>query len=428
MTPESVYFLKVNIAIALFYIFYRLFFKKDTFFRWRRGTLLCLFLISLSYPFLNLQEWIKTQESIIQAANLYILMGLPTQIFKSGTMPTENIPPFLSYIIHIYWIGVIILFARLLLQFICIIRLHFQCRTKIIQDIQVHLLNQAKGPFSFFQWIFIHPSSHTEDELNKILTHERGHVSQKHSIDIIVSELICIACWFNPFAWLIKQEVRGNLEYMADNYVLEKGHGYKSYQYYLLRLAQRNAGTSLSNNFNALSLQSRIQMMNKRRSKEIEKAKYLLLLPFTLSLIIISNIEMMTRTIKEITGEITEESVFETVEQMPEFPGGATALLNYLAHNIKYPREAQENGDQGRVIIEMCIDREGQVDKVKVVKGICPTLDNEALRVVKNMPKWNPGLQRGKKVAVKYTVPISFRLEPSPPENRANQTPATSLS
>ena len=99
--------------------------------------------------------------------------------------------------------------------------------------------------FSFFHWIFIYPQAHPQNELSEILTHEGTHARQRHSIDVIISELMCIACWFNPFMWLMKREVRNNLEYMADNRVLEAGHDSKSYQYHLLGLAHQKSAITL---------------------------------------------------------------------------------------------------------------------------------------------------------------------------------------
>lgn len=107
----------------------------------------------------------------------------------------------------------------------------------------------------------------------------------------------------------------------------------------------------------------------------------------------------------------TEHQIFTVVEEMPQFPGGETALLQYLARSVKYPVIAQENGIQGRVIVSFTINRDGKVVDPEVVRGVDPSLDREALRVINAMPAWKPGKQRGKPVRVKYTVPINFRLQ-----------------
>ncbi|MDY4149365.1 MAG: energy transducer TonB [Paludibacteraceae bacterium] len=110
--------------------------------------------------------------------------------------------------------------------------------------------------------------------------------------------------------------------------------------------------------------------------------------------------------------EEEEEVVFVVVETMPEFPGGQQALFKYLSENVKYPVIAQENGIQGRVICQFVVNKDGAIVDVEVVRsGGDPSLDKEAMRVIKSMPKWNPGKQRGKAVRVKYTVPVNFRLQ-----------------
>lgn len=106
-----------------------------------------------------------------------------------------------------------------------------------------------------------------------------------------------------------------------------------------------------------------------------------------------------------------ENKVFDVVEQMPSFPGGQSALMQYLANNIKYPVVAQENGVQGRVVVSFVVERDGSITDVQVVRSVDPSLDREAQRVVKSMPKWIPGKQNGQAVRVKYNVPVSFRLQ-----------------
>ncbi|OAV73066.1 hypothetical protein Barb7_03006 [Bacteroidales bacterium Barb7] len=109
--------------------------------------------------------------------------------------------------------------------------------------------------------------------------------------------------------------------------------------------------------------------------------------------------------------EESEQQIFTVVEKMPEFPGGQAALLKFLATSIKYPVIAQENGIQGRVTVSFVVNKDGSVVDAEVVRGVDPSLDKEALRVVGIMPKWSPGEQRGKPVRVKYTVPVTFRLQ-----------------
>ena len=467
MTPELAYFLKINVGIIVFYIFYRLFFYKDTFFHWRRTALLCFLGVSLFYPMLNLQEWVKAHEPMVVIADLYATTLLPEVVFEETITPTHtNWQEFATNSLSIiYFCGVILLFIRFIMQLTSIILLRIQCKVTEIQGVRVQILNKASGPFSFFHWIFVHPESHTQEELAEILTHEQTHAHQLHSADIMFSELICIACWFNPFIWLMKREIRNNLEYMADQRVLQTGYDYKVYQYHLLGLAHNKAAATLYNSFNVLPLKNRIKMMNKKRTKEIRRTKYLLFLPLAALLLIISNIEAVARTTKNFareviqtveksteqvtkaTGQIPEQAtveevtipkeipadiditdkdpsaimqkvnteddddIFDVVEEMPVFPGGQTGLMEFIAKNLRYPVKAQKEGIQGRVIARFIVEKDGSVSNLAVARRSASSeLDAEAIRVLSTMPKWTPGKQRGKEVRVKYTVPIAFRL------------------
>lgn len=231
-------FLKINVAIALFYAFYRLFFYKDTFFTWRRTVLLCFFAISAIVPLFNIQNWVEQQEPMVAMADLYATVVLPELTLTLTPQTETDWKQLLTAGIDIaYWIVVALLAARFLVQLTGILRLGRRCPTQKIDDTTVHLLPRPEGPFSFFHWIFVYPGAHTDEELHEILTHERTHARQWHSIDVMIGELACIACWFNPFAWLMKREIRTNLEYMADEKVLETGHDSRTYQYHLLGLS-----------------------------------------------------------------------------------------------------------------------------------------------------------------------------------------------
>ena len=478
MTPELAYFLKINVAIALFYVFYRLFFCKDTFFKWRRTALLCFFGISLLYPMLNIQEWIKVHEPIVAMADFYATVLLPEHTIEASPEVAIDWQKALTiFITVIYWSGVIVLTIQFLMQLGSILQLHFRCPKTILQGVRVHLLPKESSPFSFLHWIFVHSESHTALELSEIITHEATHVRQLHSLDVLFSECMCIICWFNPFVWLLKREVKSNLEYMADNQVLEKGYDSKTYQYHLLGLTYHKAAAKLTNSFNVLPLKNRIKMMNKRKSPEIKRAKYLVFLPLAALLMLVSNIEVVARTTKEFAKEVLNDTqtqpvitqtevisqldspstvatvathpnqksstkvnfvlgsdskqdstVLISVEQMPEFPGGSPALMKYLSQNIKYPAEAQAARKEGRIIVSFVVKKDGSLDDIKIVRGVDPALDQEAKRVIAAMPKWTPGKQKGKAVNVKYTVPLMFRLPPEPETPPAEEIKASDLS
>ena len=444
MTPEFAYFLKVNVAFILLYAFYRLFFYKDTFFKLRRTILLAFFGVSLLYPLMNIQDWVREQEPMVEVIQMY------SAILPETTITPDNVPEtnwhdlLLSGVSYLYWGGVIALLLRFLVQLSSILLLARRSEVALIRNVRVHLLSKPAGPFSFFRLVFLHPDSHSEKEIDEIL-------NQWHSIDVIICELVCIICWVNPFVWLLKREVRHNLEYLADDTVLESGYDSRSYQYHLLGLAHTNrSATSLSNNFNMLHLKNRISMMNKKRSRSIGKTKYLIFIPVVGVLLILSNVDASARITDELTEStfadvllpeailpfpfagdaspaekreeyvLSEEGIeavkrarnqiFTVVEVMPEFPGGQGALLKFLATNVRYPESAVKNGIEGRVSCSFVVGKDGAISEAEVIRGVSPELNEEALRVINSMPVWSPGKQRGEAVNVKYTVPVTFRL------------------
>lgn len=400
MTPEFAYLLKVNVAFVLFYAFYRLFFYKDTFFKLRRAILLAFFGLALFYPLLNIQDWVRQQEPIADVIYMYSAM-LPEATAKADAAASVDWYGWLlGSLGFIYWGIVAFLCGRFLVQLSSILWLAHTSERVVIHETPVYALRKAAGPFSFFRMVFLHPESHSDKETDEILTHECTHVSQWHSIDVILSEMMCMACWFNPFVWLLKREVRHNLEYLADNTVIQSGYDSKSYQYHLLGLAHHQSLTTLYNSFNVLHLKNRIMMMNKKRSPGIVRTKYLIFIPLVGILMLLSNIEAVARLTVRLANEATvsnamvtatdvssksremNEQVFTVVEKMPSFPGGDAELLKYIATNIKYPKESQDNGEQGRVICSFIVGRDGSVNNPEVLRGVTPLLNEEAVRVI----------------------------------------------
>nr|WP_295287546.1 M56 family metallopeptidase [uncultured Prevotella sp.] len=300
----AIYLIKINVALMLLYGFYRLTVSRDTFFGLRRLTLWLIYAVALMAPALNLEYWVRDTPTMASMANVYADTFYPVVVVKAQA-PSLT---WMDMLLGIYWAGVAVLSLRLVWQLFSIIRLAVISRKQEVEGIMVHLLRGEGSPFSFFRWVFMYPSSLDGKQLHEVMVHECTHVSGLHSLDTLFSELFSIACWFNPFAWLMKQEVRMNLEYLADESVLSDGNARKSYQYHLLGLAYRqpSESTKIANNFNLLPLKKRIKMMNKRRTSEIGKAKYLLFAPLAGALLMVSNIETVAREIGEQIPEVAE--------------------------------------------------------------------------------------------------------------------------
>lgn len=508
-SQEVIYFLKVNGAFVLFYAFYRLFFYKDTFFKLRRALLLAFFALAFLYPLMNLQEWVKEQPPMAGMIRLYSAILLPEITVEAARPAIDWLLLLERGAACVYLGGVGWLAVRFFLQLGSILRLAHISKKTCLQGVPVYILAKPAGPFSFFRMIFLYPAPYSEDEISEMLAHEKTHVAEGHSIDVMLSELASILCWVNPFVWLLKREVRYNLEYLADNTVIRSGYDSKSYQYHLLGLAHHApAAANLYNSFHVLPLKNRIHMMNKKRSRGIGRTKYLAFIPLVALLMLLSNIEAVARIPLalsnplavsqqiEVKAKVVDESgepliataivvsnssvgtvadengcftlkvpadvvlrfsypgkaqreiaakniaenmkivlasasgsragkvepvvasaedpsdpIYQVVDQMPQFPGGDFALLEYVAKNVKYPQDAHKAGVQGRVICEFVVAKDGRVTDAKIFHGVHPSLDAEALRVIRSFPVWTPGSVDGEPVRVRFTVPIIFRLQ-----------------
>ena len=479
----TMYLLKLNLALIVLFGFYKLMFSGDTFFSLRRATLIGMCLVAMLVPGLNCSYWINKSVGMVSMANEYAAIVLPTVTVTPGGGGSIG---WETTAMTIYTMVACLFLLRFFWQLVSIVRLRNKCRTTDINGTKVYLLESDEGPFSFFNWIFINPTKHNRQETDEIMTHELAHCRQLHSIDVLFTELFAIVFWANPFVWLLKREVRLNLEYLADNNVLAGGTDSKKYQYHLLGLAYRKNVATISNNFNVLPLKKRIKMMNKKRTKRIAKVKYVLYIPLAAALLVVSNIETVARDIanvakampmakasvkqekmvdlsfsnkatvavesrknvqsteaierkdnkmevqvdnrnsemsaqkvEETTEVANEESaekgpkkspkkVYDYIEDMPTFNGN---LNQWLLLNMKYPVEAMNKKEQGKVIVQFIVSENGEVSEPKIIRSVSPAIDKEACRVVLAMPKWTPGKLKGKPVAVRYMLPISFRLQ-----------------
>jgi len=440
MNDALMYFLEVNIAIALFYLFYRLFFAGDTFWKTRRYYMLFSILLSFVYPFLSIENWLQKQEPVQKLIVNYATLPefTVTAVQETSVFSLGNI------LMAIYGLVVLILLVRFIIQLVSILSIRLHGTVKMVQNTRIIAIDKEVTPFSFFRLVFMNPELHNEHETKEILAHELTHVRQGHSFDVLLSEVLTIILWLNPATWLLKREIRQNLEFLADNKVLESGFDSQTYQYHLLQLSYQTPEHKLGNKFNVSPLKKRIIMMNQKKSAKASLLKYSLIVPLALALVVSSNAQtvinkakkaLTTTTTKEVkatekksmtapaksSGELTDpvkvvenvedEKTWDVVEKMPQYPGGEQEMMGYLGRNIRYPVEAQKSGTQGKVIASFVVSSTGKVIHPEILRSVDPYLDKEAIRVISTFPNFVPGEQNGKKVAVRYTLPVVFKLE-----------------
>ena len=359
---------------------------------------------------------------------------------------------FYSIGLAIYLMGVLFFIARFLWGVASLIRLIRAGRRERLADgswLVLHRLPLA--PFSWLRYIFLAE----KDLLSKpelILAHEQAHIRMRHTWDLLFTELFLWLQWFNPAAWLLRQELQAVHEFEADAAVLGMGYDSKEYKLLLIEKAVGSSRYTLANSLNHSSLINRITMMQKRKSNPWARMKYAFVLPVAatamaafarpeisqqmaeissakitdLSRMVQSAAAEMSRpeavdtttSPKEVTvvgyAQLTDK-VYESAEVMPEFPGGQVELLKFVAKSIKYPTEAQRKGARGRVIVKFVVEKNGSISNIHVVKGLDPLLDAEAIRVCTTMPTWAPAQQEGKAVRCYYTIPVTYSLMKAEP-------------
>ena len=460
-----VYILKSSVCLALFYLFYRLLLSKETFHRFNRVALLGILFLSLLIPLLE----VTTAQPTEMAHTMLTLEQLLAMVdfYSQDTVavaPVEVKEITLSGIqitLVIYLAGIVFFACRNIYSLIRLFLLLRSGRKEIFHSgIRLIIHNKEIAPFSWMKYIVISEAD-LEENGREILIHETAHISNHHSVDLLVADLCIFFQWFNPASWLLKQELQNIHEYEADETVIKEGVDAKQYQLLLIKKAVGTRLYSMANSFNHSKLKKRITMMLKEKSNPWARLKYLYVLPLAaiavtafarpeisqkakeISAVKVNDLAAIveTKTVeyvasgvnavvnltdvpeipvvkdtadvkkKETAGKSSEDGVFWVAEKMPEFPGGNGAVAEYVRENMKYPAIAKEKGTQGRVIVQFVVNKKGKIVSPKVARSVDPDLDKEAIRLIKSMPDWIPGTQGGKAVDVKYTLPVSFRLD-----------------
>ncbi len=274
-----IYILKLSVSLAVVFLFYHFVLRKLTFYNWNRWYLLGYTLLSFVIPFINITPALRQNE--LTESNM--VQWIPLLYNKHATDSSFTIGNILSLLMIT---GILIMLIRLLLQFFSFRRLMKKATFISDQGIRLYQVDESIIPFSFGNAVFINRHLHTVEELEEILRHEFVHVKQLHSTDVILGEILCLLNWYNPFAWMLRKSIRQNLEFIADNKVIENGFNKKQYQYLLLKVIGNNQ-FSIAPKFNFSSLKKRIAMMNKNKSTKLHLLRFLFLLP-VLAFILVS--------------------------------------------------------------------------------------------------------------------------------------------
>jgi len=419
MNDLVLYMLQSAISLSVLYGVYWLFLRRDTFFMINRAFLLAASLFSLIFPLFRFNWLFPTDVTSTYYAALDMVTINASRIESTFA---KNLTV-MQILVIVYLTGVAIFTVRFIIQ---LLQLLFMIRKYGIsrhEGLRIVFIDNNYSPFSFFNLIFINRKQLNRENIQEIITHEQVHIRQKHSVDLILLEVMTILQWFNPFVWFYRISLKSIHEFLADQGVLLKGYNPVDYQKLLIGQYMGIQVNDLTNNFNHSLLKKRIVMMTKSKSNLAAQLKVLLVTPVAFLLVVAFTVSPVVKTVAQVDKKTqkteaksqspkqeTQDELFTVVEQMPKFPGGDDARITYLVNNIKYPDEARKAGIQGVTYVSFIVEKDGSITGAKVLRGFDKACDEVALNVIKNMPKWEPGVQKGKPVRVQFNMPIKFAL------------------
>ena len=373
------YLIKLNIILAILCLMFQVLMHRDTYFSVRRFMLLGIYAAALLLPLLDIQALLQGRVAALNMASDYATYVLPTlEVTARRVGATEggriaatggtswDIPLGLvlgiAYLVPVAWLTL-----KLLWQTVHILYIRFTCvRTEVLGQ-RVFLYPEPCSPFSFGRWIFLHLESiGTEAELREVLLHEQTHVHQWHTLDIFLAQFFCILFWWNPAAWVLRREVRLNLEFIADAAVVGHDADRRTYQFHLLGLASQMNVATLVNNFNVLPLKRRIVMMNSKRTSPMGMLKYILFVPAAAAVVLLSNIDAMARSIASEVKPLT----VPTVQHRSEAPAATpiqTVQDDVLSTDVAEPQavvQAEPQAAEPEPVVEAQPDGEIVTDTV----------------------------------------------------------------
>ena len=475
MNELLLYTIKSAFVLGILYVPYTLLLRKEDLFRFNRLTLLGIMALSIGLPLCNIPALSADNQPVVHAAQLQMIeIGIPIMQMADETDGPSHTssPTWFQVASLIFLLGMMTVLCLRLIQ---MGKMGSEIRKgslwhSVEDGVDIHCHAGAVAPYSWLHHIVISLEDY-EKNGHEIILHEKGHIHNLHSFDILLLTLVEMLQWWNPLVYMLGMSLRDVHEYEADDYVLHQGVSLRDYQNLLIRKAVGASSYTFANNFNHSLTKKRITMMCKKKSNPWMRSKALYAVPMvaialsafatpafvnpiekdmesggTSSLTegkVTNNfpIGQTDQQKKKGTAKMKGDKVLDTCDKLPEFEGGQEQLMKLLQANVRYPETAQSMGVQGRIVVEFIVEKDGSVSDVKVCKkDITPSLESatvityadeedkpkpteeelrkatkaleeETIRVARlTSGKWTPGEQDGQKVRVKFSLPLTFRL------------------
>ncbi|HON54536.1 MAG TPA: M56 family metallopeptidase [Bacteroidales bacterium] len=352
-----VYILKSSLCLTVFYLFFKLLLSRETLYKFNRIVLLSLFAIALIIPFIHI-SFAKDVPYSGLALNIDQLIAMAASEESVAVAEKSSVDVWILGIFILYIAGVLFFLARMALSMVRIIMMVRSSDTQrqSVEGVSLIIHKKEMAPFSWMRYIVISEKDYLESS-REIITHELAHIEGRHSLDLILAEVITIMHWFNPAAYLLKQELRNIHEYQADEAVIDKGIDAKQYQLLLIKKAVGDRLYTMANSFNHSKLKNRITMISKKKSNRMAAVKALFVLPLSALAVVAFASEKMTSEMEVISNaKITEIFAPDTIKNNVKKEA-----------NVKVKSEGQVKGEK-TYTITVNDENQGNTSTEKVVK------------------------------------------------------------
>ncbi len=441
MNALITYIVAAIVSLGVFYSAYIVFLRKEPLFRFNRIYLLSALFLSYIIPLITfLPESFSFIETVSPGSGFMNSITLSTVVIYATASKIPSLPEILGYI---YLIGVLFFAVRLIIRLLSIYTIGKNGIRSENNDSSILWSQLNIPPFSFFRTMYLPANLKDTKHLNEVIRHEQVHINSLHSFDIVFTQIMQIICWVNPFIPLIEKSLLEIHEFEADKAVIHAGTDPVTYTKILFSQDKTAQAIVLGNNFNYSLIKRRLTMFYKKNTR-FARLKAIVVLPLAICIVMFyamgcqKSANKSSETVVppdapaqaaaavQPDGSIpppppppppptpqksnSNEPIYTIVKPMPQYPGGDQARNKYLMENIKYPEAAKKQDIQGTVYVSFVVEKDGTVSNVKILRGIGGGCDEEALRVVKGMPKWKPGIYKGKPARVLFNMPIYFKL------------------
>lgn len=428
------YILKVTLGWAICYLLFHFLLRRETFFQLNRWYLLLAALVCLFAPAVEISTWSQT-EAVAPVTQYLQPVTIGVEQLEAVIITASSEEAAMDWwqvLGWVYLLGVLLAFAKFGYGLWQIFRLYRQSESSPNKGYRFVSTEADHVPFSFFNHLFWSKKFEVEpSDRAAIVRHEEAHIFQRHSLDVILMELLCVIFWCSPPIYLFKKAVKTNHEYLADEAVLQKTTR-KNYGRLLLRQFQPRPAMALSNSLFSSQLKNRIVMMTKTKSTRLAALKYLAGLPILALLFLAfsftdkpqNHYDANKSSELALRDTTPDGDVYKVVDEMPRFPGcediedeskqkacWQKRMLEFIYSNVKYPEQARKNGIDGIVVASFIVEQDGSISDAEITRSIGGGCDEEVLKVVYMMPNWVPGKQDGENVRVKFNLPVKFKFD-----------------